>query len=52
MKNSHITLNSAIPILITNHGITNNKINIFCQFFISQNKERHNEIIFCLLQNI
>lgn len=53
MSNSYkITLNSAIPTLKSDYGIINNKINIFCQFFINPNKERHNEIIFCLLQNV
>jgi hypothetical protein len=53
MSTSHrIILNSAVPNLKTDYGIINNKINIFCQFFISQNKERHNEIISCLLKNV
>ena len=47
-----ITLNSAIPVLKKDYDIINDKINIFCQFFINPNKERQNEIIFCLLKNL
>ena len=46
------TLESAIPILKNEYGNKKDKINIFCQFFIHPNKERYNEILFCLHKNV
>jgi hypothetical protein len=50
-------LKSSIPVLkkeyeniLDKHIV--DKINIFTQFFIHENKERYNEIIFCLLKNV
>ena len=45
------TLTSAVPVL-KNEADIKYKINIFYQFFIHPNKERYNEILFCLLQNV
>ena len=50
-------LKSSIPVLKKeyeniNDKHINDKINIFTQFFIHENKERYNEIIFCLLKNV
>ena len=45
-------LNSSIPVLKDDYKDINDKINIFSQFFIHSNKERYDEIIFCLLQNV
>ena len=44
-------LDSVSPVLKKDYNTINNKINIFTQFFIHENKERYNEILFCLLQN-
>jgi hypothetical protein len=52
MYKNVIILNSEIPVLKKEYGFINNKINIFYQFFIHENKERYNEILFCLLQNV
>jgi len=45
-------LKSSIPVLKDEYKDINDKINIFSQFFIHSNKERNNEIIFCLFQNV
>lgn len=45
-------LKSSIPVLKKEYENINDKINIFTQFFIHENKERYNEIIFCLLKNV
>ena len=47
------TLDSAIPVLKNDYdGVLKDKINIFTQFFIHENKERRNEILFCLHKNV
>jgi hypothetical protein len=41
------------PLIISNNkNLINNKINLFCQFFINKNIERHNEILYVLKRNV